>query len=183
MKYEIINSMTDNQGWWYNGSQEIVVPEWAVGMVYVIEHIPDDAVKGLSVPYVGKKLLTSTKRSKIGVREKTATKTRKTYKVVKKNSGWENYWGSSKSLHAARETGEGTWKRTIIEWCYSKKNMTYTELKYQLLLGVLERESYNDNINGSIYRTDCNKELWEAHKEKMKNTPRVRKPKVKKEIL
>ena len=58
--------------------------------------------------------------------------------------------------------------------------MTYSELKWQIDMRVLEKESYNDNILGKLFRTDTDKELYAAHLEKMKLIPR--KPKAKKEI-
>lgn len=133
------------------------VPEWATSFVYVIRHeIPVDGGRDGSIIklYVGKKQLTTNRRKRIGVREKVATKTRKTFKTEVKISDWQNYWGSSASLKEARKSGIGTWDRIILYWCHSKKHATYIELRTQMEFRVLERESYNDNINGSLYRRD-----------------------------
>lgn len=154
--------------WMFMGMEvrDVTVPEWAVSYVYLIEH----QIGNRTMVYVGKKQLMSTRRKRIGVREKVATKTRKTFKVEKKDSGWSEYWGSSNSLKMARNEGLGTWKRTILYWCYSKKNATYLELRTQMLMRVLETESYNDNINGSIYRYDTDRLLYKEYRER-RNKP------------
>jgi len=149
--------------WKFNGGRDTVVPDYAVGFIYVITH----KLMGREIVYVGKKQLHSTRRKRIGVREKAATKTRKTFKVEKKDSDWQNYWGSSKTLHAARETGEGTWTRTIVEWCYSKKNMSYCETKWQFEMKVMKYPSYNDHI-GNWYAMDIDKEKWDQHQQMLK---------------
>ncbi len=151
----IANKEADEVPWTWRGTLNIVheeeVPSWAVAYVYVItHHIPGKSAK----IYIGKKHLTTKRRSKIGVREKASTGTRKRFKTVTKVSNWQKYWGSSKSLLEARKSGIGTWSRAIIEWCHSKKHATYCELKNQFHNRVLEIDSYNDNINGSIYRRD-----------------------------
>lgn len=180
---KVINQLKnkmETSKWIWSGTRSPVendnIPEWAVAFVYIIEHTTADGYK----LYVGKKQLQSTTRKKIGVREKAATATRKTYKTTTKASNWQDYWGSSKSLKEAKAEGSGTWRRIIVEWCYSKKNATYCELKHQFLMNVLEGDSYNDNINGSLYRHDTNRQLYEEYREKMKTTPR--KPRVKKQI-
>lgn len=165
--------------WVYEGSivTEESVPEWAVSYVYLIQHeVPGGEGGGKTIIYVGKKALSTNRRKRIGVREKAATKTKKTYKVEKKSSNWSEYWGSSKSLLQARESGIGEWHRTILHWCYSKKNATYLELRTQMQMRVLEEYSYNENINGSIYRPDTNRQLWEEYKKKQADN-RANKPK------
>jgi len=178
---------TDNQEWHYRGKKVTPesIPSWAVGYIYCITNtqaIDEECGHTYNKPYIGKKALNSTTRSKIGVREKAATKTRKTYKKTTKSSNWKDYWSSCEELKADKELlGEQAFERVIIEWCYSKKNMTYCEIKHQILNQVLENDSYNKNIQGSLFRVDCDRELWEAHKEKMKNTPRQ--PRKKKQPL
>ena len=143
------------------------IPAWAVGMVYLIVHtIPGSRGGSEQIVYIGKKMLHSTRRKRIGVREKAATKTRKTYKVEKKDSGWVDYWSSSKSLHAARETGEGTWERHVLQWCYSKKNMSYYEALYQYQFDVMNKPSYNDHI-GNFYALDIHIDAWREHQRKL----------------
>lgn len=147
--------MSQEVPWRYNGDQDIQIPEWAVGFIYIITH----KICHVELLYVGKKQLTQTRKTKIGKRAQAAEKASRTdgkvhrVKKVTKASNWESYWGSSKSLHIAKETGTGTWQRTIVEWCHSKKHMSYTETKWQYLMNVLEKESYNDHIQ-NWYRKD-----------------------------
>lgn len=142
--------------WTYNYSHigEVSIPDWACAFVYVIRHQIGEGPDRLIKLYVGKKQLMTKRRKRIGIREKVATKTRKTFKTETKVSDWQNYWGSSNSLKMAKESGIGTWDRIILYWCHSKKHATYLELRTQMEYRVLENESYNDNINGSIYRKD-----------------------------
>lgn len=172
--------MIEEEKWQYEGSKEFEIPTWAIGYVYAIVHTVYIDGEREQIIYIGKKLLNSTRRKKIGVREKAATKTRKTYKTEVKNSGWENYWGSSKTLLAARETEEGTWTRHILHWCYSKKNMSWLETKTQIEWDVMSCKSYNDHI-GNFYKIDMDIQAWLEYKEKMKTRPR--KPRVKKQVV
>jgi len=149
--------------WRCNGDRNVLTPEWAIGFVYVIAH----KLLGREIVYVGKKMLHSTRRKRIGVREKAATKTRKTFKVEKKDSNWAEYWGSSKTLHVAREKGEGTWTRTIVQWCYSKKNLSYEECRWQMLMQVMNKPSYNDHI-GNWYAQDIHIGVWRESQQKLK---------------
>ena len=63
--------------------------------------------------------------------------------------------GSSKELLAdIKESGEDVYMRDILHFCYSKKQLTYYEINYQMKYNVLEVDSYNDNILGKFYRKD-----------------------------
>jgi Putative endonuclease segE, GIY-YIG domain len=150
--------------WWYQGVPALTtdVPEWAVGMVYRIENMKDGRI------YIGKKSLQSSTRKKIGIREKKSTGTRKTYKTTVKSSGWETYNSSNKVL--AQEIAEHpqNYKKTILEWAYSKKNLHWLEMKYQFRYQVLETDSYNDNVGGRIWRIDVDKSKWDEHQQKLK---------------
>lgn len=168
--------------WKYNGIpvEQEHIPVYATAFVYLITHV---LPSGKEVLYAGKKQLTSTRKQKIGKRAIAAERASradgkaKTVKRVAKSSGWESYWGSSKSLQDAKETGIGEWKRTIVKWCFSKKNATYEELKLICQLELIERESYNDNLLGSIFRVDCNKDLHDKVKkereDKKKNNENI----------
>jgi len=196
--------MTDNQGWWYNGKyidseDSELIPIDAIGFVYIIEkyEYPYPTVaeelerlmmwKPVKI-YIGKKSMTSTRKSKIGVRaqakQKAETGDGRVKKVqrITKSSGWLGYNSSCKPLIEDMKEHPELYRKEIIQWCWSKKNLSYSEEYWQYKYRVLEIDSWNDNIGGRYYKHDANKQKWEAHKEKMKNTPRVRKPKVKKEI-
>ncbi len=146
--------MIEEERWQYEGSKEFEIPTWAVGYVYAIVHTVYIDYEREQIIYIGKKLLNSTRRKKIGVREKAATKTRKTYKTEVKNSGWDSYWSSCAEIKEARKKDEGTWSREIIEWCHSKKHLSYCEIKWMFHYKVLETNTYNGNICGKWYRRD-----------------------------
>ena len=90
--------------------------------------------------YVGKKIFTHTKRTKV------KNKTRR--KVTKKESDWKNYYGSSPSLSEdVKHFGKDNFHREIIMLCKSKSELTYYEAKEQFIRGCLESgEYYNEHI-------------------------------------
>jgi hypothetical protein len=126
-------------------------PELTVGFVYKITD------KETNKFYVGKKILMFTKTKKISKREKKETKTRKKTVKVSSESDWKTYYGSCKALlEDVKKYGEQRFKREILELCISKKHLSYCEIKWQILLNVLESNSYNENILGKFFRED----LW-----------------------
>ena len=134
-----------------------LIPEWAVGFVYTItEYCMGSIVK----TYVGKKLLTSTRKQKIGKRAIAAEKVSRvdgkahTVKKVVKDSGWRNYVSSCKPLQERIKQHPELFRRVILQWAHSKKHLSYLETKYQFRLGVLECDSWNDNIAGKWFRKD-----------------------------
>ena len=158
------------------------IPEWATGYIYKITRLANSAEDIKQRIYIGKKQLISNTRKKIGVREKAATKTRKKYKTISKGSGWGNYWSSCVELkNDVVYYGESQFRRDILEWCFSKKNATYRELWWQFRYDVLINDTYNSNINGSLYRHDTDRELYAQHLQKMREMPR--KPRKKKENI
>ncbi len=126
-------------------------PELTVGFVYKITD------KETNKFYVGKKILMFTKTKKISKHEKKETKTRKKTVKVSSESDWKTYYGSCKALlEDVKKYGEQRFKREILELCISKKHLSYCEIKWQILLNVLESNSYNENILGKFFRED----LW-----------------------
>lgn len=128
--------------------------EQAVGFVYKITN----TVTGRF--YIGKKSLYSERKTKISNREKTQTKTRKTFKRVVKESNWKKYYGSCEELLFEIEVaGPGYFKREILEVCCSKKYLGYCEVAHQMKNDVLTANSYNGNIMGKYFPSDmenCN---------------------------
>ena len=118
------------------------------GFVYKITNIKTGKI------YVGRKILKNTTKTKIGVREKAATKTRKTYKQVVKESNWRTYCGSNKDLINDIKANPQDFQKEILETAETKKYLGYLELKYQFQFDVLKCDSYNGNMNGSYYRKD-----------------------------
>ena len=131
-------------------------PEGAFGFIYKITHIPTGKF------YIGKKQLFSERNVKLGKKELQEQSLLKkpgrkpTKKLVKKESDWQKYWGSSEELLLDLKTyGENQFIREILIFTYGKKQNTYYEIKYQFMEGVLESDnSYNSNINSTFFRKD-----------------------------
>lgn len=110
--------------------------------------------------YIGKKNLYSKKNVKLGKKEIAAlptTRGRKpTTKLVITESNWKDYYGSSKELQTDIKTlGKEKFTREILEVCFSKKHLTYCEVKYQFLYDILTLDNcYNDSIGGRYYKKD-----------------------------
>ena len=108
--------------------------------------------------YIGKKSFVHNKKKKLTkkeIAEQTGPGRRSTTKVEQVDSGWRNYWGSSKELLAdVKSLGKDKFEREILKFCPTKKQQTYYELQYQISNSVLFTDSYNDNILGKFYRKD-----------------------------
>jgi len=108
--------------------------------------------------YIGKKSFVHNKKKKLTkkeIAEQTGPGRRSTTKVEQVDSGWRNYWGSSKELLAdVKLLGEDKFEREIIKFCSTKKQLTYYEIHYQIHHSVLFIDSYNDNIQGRFFRKD-----------------------------
>jgi hypothetical protein len=137
--------------WYYKGKvlKPEDIPEWAIGFCYCITHKPSKK------KYWGKKVLFFKRRSKINAKEKKLTGTRKTFKVVTKTSGWEDYWGSCLPLlNEIKEEGESKFKREILVFCHNKKHLSYCELELQVKNDCLRVDSYNGTVLGKWYKKD-----------------------------
>lgn len=148
---------------WYLGDKEVsedLIPEESVGFVYKITHIPSGKF------YIGKKSLESVRNVKIGVRElKKLKEERKAAgiggraplkKKVRKSSHWEKYYSSNEWITEQVKEGKGEeFKREIIQFCNSKKSLSYYEVYWMFKYDVLSDEnSLNGNILGKFYSKD-----------------------------
>jgi hypothetical protein len=122
-------------------------PIGTFGFIYEIEHIPSGK------KYIGKKQLKFT-------RKLPPLKGQKRWRKVEKESDWLKYTGSHTFLKEIRkENRYDELRREILLICFTKKILTYNELKYQMMFEVLEESSYlNDNLLGKFYRKDFIKE-------------------------
>jgi hypothetical protein len=136
------------------------IPENAHGFIYRIVHIPTGRF------YIGKKSLTSSRTKKIGKRELVRIKEERkangisgrlpSKRVVKSDSDWMDYFSSNDWIKGEVKAGKSEeFSREILQFCNSKKNLSYWETYWQFHYDVLNNEnSLNDNIGGRFYRKD-----------------------------
>lgn len=117
------------------------MPKDAIGFVYEITN-KEDGTK-----YIGKKILTSH-------RTLPPLKGKKRKRKVIKESNWKTYYGSNDVIKDLVKSGKSDiFDREILEYAYSKVQLTYLETKYQFLREVLERDEYlNINILGKFFK-------------------------------
>jgi hypothetical protein len=119
------------------------IPESAIGFVYLLEH-------NSGKKYIGKKLLNSKKTL-------PPLKGYKRKRKIVKESDWLNYYGSNLLIKQMIKEGKQTeFTRYILEFAYSKKQLTYLETKYLFKYEVLEHPDlyWNDTILGKFYHKD-----------------------------
>jgi hypothetical protein len=148
---------------WYLGDKEVsedLIPENAVGFVYKIIHIPSDKF------YIGKKSLESIRTVKIGKRELIKIKEERKAagiggraslkKKVRKASDWETYYSSNEWINEqVKEGKQEEFKREIIQFCNSKKSLSYYEVYWMFKYDILSDENcLNGNISGKYFRKD-----------------------------
>jgi hypothetical protein len=136
------------------------IPENAHGFIYRIVHIPTGRF------YIGKKSLTSSRTKKIGKRELVKIKEERkangisgrlpSKRVVKSDSDWVDYFSSNDWIKGEVKAGKSEeFSREILQFCHSKKNLSYWETWWQFHYDVLNNEnSLNDNVGGRYYRKD-----------------------------
>jgi hypothetical protein len=138
-------------------------PEGCIGFIY---KVCDEDGKC----YIGQKSLFSTRRTKTSKNnyeklkadghEVKRTKNKKNSnkgavvwdyrKVVTKESNWKSYQGSNIIVKKLKIVD-----KEIIDFAFSKKQLTYLELKWMFHYNVLESSDfYNDNILGKFYGRD-----------------------------
>jgi hypothetical protein len=128
-------------------------PEGTYGFIYKITRITDGKF------YVGRKNLYSERNkplTKKELSEHTGKGKKPSKKKVVSESDWQTYYGSNSNLKVdVKELGKEAFKREILHLCTHKKQMTYQELRHQILEGCLESPtSYVDNILGKFWRKD-----------------------------
>jgi hypothetical protein len=130
--------------WTYQGKSIQALkdlPTDCVGIIYKIKNITNGKF------YIGRKILRNKKTL-----PPLKGKKRKRRLIVESN--WKTYTGSCVDLNIDIAKGHEI-EKEIIHLCCTKKQMTYYELKHQLLENVLERDdSYNSNIMGKFFRRD-----------------------------
>lgn len=151
--------MQSQNCWLHNKICLEVPPEGHYGFVYQITVQKDKSIpKELwGKVYIGKKAFTFSTKKKITKKVIKETGTRKRIERGTKDSGWQNYFGSSVKLKADLEKyGKENFKREILCFCKSKNELAYNEVKYQIQYDVLHQNSYNGWISCKIYRDKIN---------------------------
>jgi hypothetical protein len=145
--------------WKYNNEESSdisEIPYGAFGFVYEVLHKPSGK------KYIGRKQLISVITKALGKKElaeitdKRASKKKK----VQKESDWKTYYGSHSEIkQLIKEGKQEEFERTILEFAFAPKHLTYLETKYLFSLGVLENGDvyFNDNILGKFFRKDLPK--------------------------
>ena len=129
--------------WYYEGnvfsSEQI---DNHIGFVYEVT----DTVNGKK--YIGKKKLSSTRTLK-------PLKGQKRKRKVVSESDWMDYYGSSEEVKSlVQEHGAERFSRRIIRLCKTTAEMSYYEMKEQVVNDVLLKpdEYYNAFVGGKIHR-------------------------------
>lgn len=141
--------------WTYKGVEFTDVaqfPEGTIGFIYILMH------KATGKFYVGKKNIKSVRTKALGKKELaqlTDKRSSKKKKVVSE-SDWKTYVGSNQELKKDIDThGTDYLDREILYICHNSREMTYQELRHQILKSVLESDNcYNDQILGKFYKKD-----------------------------
>jgi hypothetical protein len=133
------------KNWLYKETEvtEESIPEGSEGFVYKITHTPTGKY------YIGKKSLWAK-------RTLPPLKGKKRKRRVIKESDWKKYHSSNDWIKSqVKEGNKDNFKREIIQFCPSKKSLTYYELRWQMHYDVLADDNcLNENLLGKFYRKD-----------------------------
>lgn len=133
--------MEKDLSWLWNGEKfKFEDYAWAFGFVYRITN------NLTGKKYIGRKYFYST--------NKIRKKGRKNRMIVRKQSNWIDYYGSSKTLQVdITEYGKENFTREILSLHESRGDVNYNEIRQQILADVLNSDLYyNDNIMNRYYR-------------------------------
>lgn len=142
--------------WLHKGKELKEVPENIYGFTYCISVLPNKNVpKEIhNKIYIGKKAFLHKSKSKLSKKAKLLPEN-KGKRIIRgtKDSGWKNYFGSSKELQIqVKLFGEENFKREILEFATSKSDLTLKEIEAQVKFNVLRVDSYNMWIGGKVYK-------------------------------
>ena len=143
---------------WYYNNKELTdeeIPNNAVGFIYLIENLTKKELNKEPYLYIGKKSMISERTKKLGKRAIANLTDKRSSKKVKTitESNWREYNGSNKELLEDIKSGNLV-NKYILEFCFSKTQLTYLETKHLFCSNVLEdARYYNSNILGKFYKT------------------------------
>ena len=155
------------QTWTYN--ENIIsdisdFPKGTYGFIYEVEHITTGK------KYIGKKVLYFERNVRLGKKEAQALKEERKAKgiggrvplkkKVVKESDWKSYYGSNQEIKdLIKENKQSEFKRKILIFVPTKKQLTYYECKYLFINEVLESDKYyNGDILGKFHKKDLTNE-------------------------
>jgi hypothetical protein len=144
-KTEIVN-------WTYNNKEITSIeqfPEGAIGIIYRIDNLTNGRY------YFGRKTCISKRKKKLTIAEKKLEENkRKTFKYeVSETSGWKSYKGSNKPLLSDIAKGD-KFKKEIIQFCFSKAEMTFYETRAIICSTcLLSEDCYNDWVSCKVYKS------------------------------
>ena len=119
----------------------------AVGFIYQMSAI----INGKSISYIGKKNFYANTKKKLSKKKLSTDKRKKTYEKVSKLN-YQYYYSSNEILKQAHKDSVLI-KREILKICFSKNQLTYEEVKYQFVMGVLDSQEFlNGNIAGRWFK-------------------------------
>lgn len=137
-----------NNCWVYQGECLYEPPSGFYGFIYKITDLYGKV-------YFGKKAFEHNQKKVISKKARKLSGSRKRVERVKKDSGWLDYWGSSKPLIAFLESSfsHDLCKREIIKLCKDKASLAYWEMAIMVQENVLFRDDcWNANISGKFYK-------------------------------
>ena len=138
--------------WHYEDAPVHELPEGVFGFVYLITYTD-------GTHYIGKKQcvteiqLPALKSGKVrpdAIRRiaKNIKGKRVQFDIIRKETAWKKYKGSSKLT-----TDKTIEYKTIIQYAYSKRQLTYLETKYLFGYEAIEDPTFiNENILGKFFR-------------------------------
>ena len=142
--------------WFYKEKEIKDLQDIMPGVYGFVYKITDTATGKI---YIGKKILFSNRKKRLTKKELAEIEPKRgkkpTFKRDIQETNWKDYYGSSKPLlEEINKRGKLDFKREIIIFCNTKKQLTYWEIHHQCINKVLLVDSYNDNILAKFYRKD-----------------------------
>ena len=138
--------------WTYNGSEITDIkqfPKGAIGIIYRIDNLTNGKY------YFGRKTCISNRKKKLTIAEKKLEENkRKTFKYeITETAGWKTYRGSNKPLLADLNNGD-LFTKTILQFCFSKAEMTFYETRAIICSTcLLSEDCYNDWVSCKVYKS------------------------------
>jgi len=121
-------------GHWSYSNESLSVSSVPFGFIYLIEN------KLTGRKYIGKKQCQTVLK-----RKALKGKTRKRHEVIE--TDWKSYTSSSRELNEdIIKHGKDNFSFSILQWCDSKAELGYYEIKLQLEVDALLRDDYYNGI-------------------------------------